>query len=68
MAPLRTPLEVALGERFPLDFADCDYADLDAAEASFEAGEASLLSAAVETGDLLFREAVRASVPRMGGA
>lgn len=53
---LRTPLEVALGTALPLDFNDLLQGDYDVQETTDEAREAALLSAAMETGDVLMAE------------
>lgn len=67
MTPLRTPLEVALGERLPLDMDDLDLGNLEAQDAADEAREARLLDEAIETGEFLYREAVRSANPRFRG-
>lgn len=67
MTALRTPLEVALGTRLPLDMDDLDLGNYDAQDEADAARETALLDAATESGEFLYREAVRARVPAMGG-
>lgn len=67
MPTLRTPMEVALGHRLPLDFSDLDRGDYELEDRQDAAREADLLAAALDMGDFLYREAVRSRVPRLGG-
>lgn len=62
MPTLRTPMEVALGHRLPLDFSDLDLGDYDLEERQDEARETQLLDDALEMGDFLYREAIRSRV------
>jgi hypothetical protein len=68
MATLRTPLEVALGFTLDLDFEDLDLGDYDAADARDAETEADLLDGAIQTGEFLYRESIRKSVPGLAHA